>query len=184
MKSKCGVAPLPSNINDKNSLKFDDEEKANILQNQFSSVFTHEPEGDIPRIANRTDSSISGLYVTEEIVLNELTNLNVNKSRGSDEVHPRMLIELADCTAGPIALLFNLTIKYGIIPKYWKWAYMSPIYKNGPRTNAENYRTISLTPILCKIMECFVKERVVKHLLEKKLFSTKQFGFISGRSTT
>ena len=61
LKTKCGVAPLLSNINDKNSLKFDDEEKVNILQNQFSSVFTHEPEGDIPRIASRTDSSISGL---------------------------------------------------------------------------------------------------------------------------
>ena len=57
LKTKCGVAPLLSNINDTNSLKFDDEEKANILQNQF----THEPEGDIPRIASRTDSSISGL---------------------------------------------------------------------------------------------------------------------------
>ena len=65
LKIKCGVAPLLSKINDKNSQKFDDEEKANILQNQFSSVFTHEPEGKIPRIASRTDSSISGLYVTE-----------------------------------------------------------------------------------------------------------------------
>ena len=55
LKTKCGVAPLLSTINDTNSLKFDDEEKANILQNQFSSVFTHEPEGDIPRIASRTD---------------------------------------------------------------------------------------------------------------------------------
>ena len=70
LKTKCGVAPLLSNINNKNSLKFDDQEKANILQNQFSSVFTHEPECDMPRIASRTDSSISGLYVTEEMVLN------------------------------------------------------------------------------------------------------------------
>ena len=107
------MGSLLSNINDTNSLKFDDEEKANILQNQFSSVFTHEPEGDIPRIASRTDSSISGLYVTEEMVLNQLTYSNVNKSCGSDEVHPRILIELADY----IALLFNLTTKYGIIPK-------------------------------------------------------------------
>ena len=110
--------------------------------------------------------------------------MNVNKSRGPDEVHPRMLIELADYIAGPIALLFNLTIKIGIIPKDWKWAYVSPINKKGPRTNAENYRPISLTSILCKIMECFVRERVMKHLLEKKLLSTKQYWFISVRSAT
>ena len=82
------------------------------------------------------------------MVLNQLTNLNVNKSCGPDEVHLRILIELADYIAGPIALLFNLTIKYGIIPKYWEWAYVSPIYKKkGPQTNAENYRPISLTSI-------------------------------------
>ena len=106
--------------------------------------------------------------------------MNVNKSRGPDELHSRMLIELADY----IALLFNLTIKYGIIPKVWKWACVPSIYKKGPRINAENYRSISLTSILCKIMECFVRERVTKHLLEKKLLSIKQYGFISGRSTT
>ena len=94
-----------------------------------------------------------------------------------------MLKELADYIAGPIALLFNLTIKYDIIPKDWKWAYVSPLYKKVPRTNAENYRPISLTSIPCKIMECFVRERVMKHLLEKKLLLTKQYGFISGRST-
>ena len=118
------------------------------------------------------------------MVLNQLTNLNVNKSCKLDEVHPRMLIELADYIAGPIAILFNLTIKYGIIPKDWKWVFVSPIYKKGPRTNAESYRPISLTSILHKIMECFVRERVMKHLLQKKLLSTKQYGFISGRSTT
>ena len=90
-KTKCDVAPLLSNINHRNSLKFDEEEKANILQNQFSSMFTHEPKGDITRIASRNDSSISGLYVTEEMVLNQLTNLNVNKSCGPDEVHPCIL---------------------------------------------------------------------------------------------
>ena len=184
LKTKCGVAPLLTNSNDKNSLKFNDQDKANILQNQFSSVFTHEPEGEIPRIASRTDSRISNLYVTEEMVLNQLTKLNVNKSCGPDEIHPRMLIELADYIAEPVALLFNLTIKYGIIPEDWKWAYLSPIYKKGARSNAENYRPISLTSILCKIMESFARERLMHHLLEKKLLSTKQFGFITGRSTT
>ena len=101
------------------------------------------------------------------MVLNQLTKLNVNKSCGPDEIHPRMLIELADYIAEPVALLFNLTIKYGIIPEDWKWAYLSPIYKKGARSNGENYRPISLTSILCKIMEIFVRERLMHHLLEK-----------------
>ena len=51
------------------------------------------------------------------------------------------------------------------------------------KNNAENYRPISLTSIICKIMESFIKERVVAHLISNNLLSSKQFGFISGRST-
>ena len=68
------------------------------------------------------------------MVLNQLTNLNVSKSCGPEEIHPRMLIELADYIVGPVAFLFNQTVKYGIIPKDWKWTYVSPIYKKGSRT--------------------------------------------------
>ena len=50
-----GIAPLLENINDKKSIKFDDNEKANILQKQFSSIFTQEPEEEIPSVNKRTD---------------------------------------------------------------------------------------------------------------------------------
>ena len=47
LKTKSGVAPLLSDPKDSNSMKFDDTDKANLLLNQFSSVFTSEPEGEI-----------------------------------------------------------------------------------------------------------------------------------------
>ena len=50
MKTKTGVAPLLENIADKSSLKFGDDEKARILQKQFTSVFTKEPPGDVPSL--------------------------------------------------------------------------------------------------------------------------------------
>ena len=71
----------------------------------------------------------------------------------------------------------------GDIPTEWKSANVSPIYKKGSKNKAENYRPISLTSIICKIMESFIKERVVAHLISNNLLSSKQFGFISGRST-
>ena len=46
LKSSSGVSPLFENPKDKSSLKHDDHEKANILQKQFCSVFTHEPKGE------------------------------------------------------------------------------------------------------------------------------------------
>ena len=49
LKTKTGVAPLLLDVKDKKSLKFDDIEKANILQSQFTSVFVKEPGGEIPK---------------------------------------------------------------------------------------------------------------------------------------
>ena len=56
LKTKTGVAPLLSDPKDSSSMKFDETEKANLLLNQFSSVFTREPEGTIPRLGSERSS--------------------------------------------------------------------------------------------------------------------------------
>ena len=112
-----------------------------------------------------------------------LALLNINKSCGPDEIHPRMLIELADLISGPLALIMNKTLREKQIPNDWKKANVSPIFKKGARNRAENYRPISLTSIVCKLMESIIKEAVMSYVLSNKLLSPKQYGFISGRST-
>ena len=174
---------LLENNADKDSTKFDDTEKANILQKQFSSVFTREPSGSIPSIPLRTTEVVNNLQISVGMVLSELKKLNVNKSCGPDAVHPRMLKELADLIAVPITFLLNRTLEKNEIPLDWKMAYVSPIFKKGARNRAENYRPISLTSIVCKIMESLVKEAVLTHMISNDLLSKKQYGFISGRST-
>ena len=124
------------------------------------------------------------MVITEDMVQKELRNLNPNKTCGPDDIHSRMLIELADLLAGPITLLFNQSFENSTLPREWKQAFISPIFKKGSKSNAENYRPISLTSILCKIMESFIRERVLMHLRDQNLLSDKQYGFISGRSTT
>ena len=57
LKTKSGVAPLLENPQEKDSMKFSDFDKANILQNQFSSVYVKEPEGDIPILSNTNEHS-------------------------------------------------------------------------------------------------------------------------------
>ena len=137
----------------------------------------------MPLLSNRSEASICHFNVTEEMVHDELLNLNINKSCGPDEIHPRLLKELAATISKPIAFLFNKSLQYGKVPLDWKKANVSPIYKKGARNRAENYRPVSLTAILCKIMEKFVKEAVINHIMTNNLLSTKQYGFISGRST-
>ena len=58
------------------------------------------------------------------------------------------------------------------------------MFKKGCRNVAANYRPISLIVITCNILERFIRDKVVTHLYEENLLSNKQYGFISGRSTT
>ena len=88
-------------------MKFDDLEKASILLGQFSSVFTREKPGDIPRLECRTDSKLCSLDLTTEMVLKELQGININKSCRPDGIHPRLLLELAEIIATPVTMLFR-----------------------------------------------------------------------------
>ena len=113
-----------SNQEDRASMKFTDEEKANILQKQFASVFIDEPAGGIPILTSRTNSRIADLVIMIDMVKKELVCLNTNKSTEHDGIHPRLLKELAQ---------HNKLIKGSQLPSDWKMAYISPLFKKGSR---------------------------------------------------
>ena len=85
---KDGIAPLLEDKADKSSLKFSDEEKARMLQKQFSSVFTKEPPGDVPSLGKVTESLLSNFIISEKMVEDEIKILKVTKSPGPDGIHP------------------------------------------------------------------------------------------------
>ena len=92
LKSTSGVSPLLENPDDKSSLKHDDHEKANILQKQFCSVFTDEPQGELPDFPARTETKIDDLLVTEEMMKKRIKLLDTNKSFGPDETCLHILV--------------------------------------------------------------------------------------------
>ena len=183
MKTVTSVSALLEDVNDPSSIKYTDKAKSDILQRQFLSVFTVEPDDEIPDAPQLTET-IPELRVSEENVRELLMSINVNKTTGPDELHPKMLKELPCCLIAPITSLFNSTLSSGVLPNDWKLGRISPIYKKGSKKHAENYRPISLTAILCKLMEKLIRSHLMEHLKKHKLLSSKQFGFISGRSTT
>ena len=114
----------------------------------------------------------------------KIRNLDINKACGPDDIHPQMLVELNDSISAPLAMIFNKTMSTGKIPNDWKMAFVTAIYKKGPKNRPENYRPISLTSIICKLMETLIKDAVMKHVIENDLLSKCQHGFVPGRSTT
>ena len=127
----------------------------------MSSVFTIEPDGDIPHIPPvKLRHNMEELTIDEEMIKKRLDNLNVCKSVGPDGVHPRLLKELSNHLCKPLARLFNNSLAVGELPKEWKQRRISAIFKKGNRKNVGNYRPVSLTSIICKCMEQCVKDHV------------------------
>ena len=167
------------------SLTTDDGDKANILINFFSSVLTIEDMHNLPNIPpgkNSNGKFVSDLSVTEEQVKDKLKNLNPNKSPGPDKLYPRALKELCEELAAPLAVLFNKSLDKGVLPSEWKLAEITAIFKKGNKTSPNNYRPVSLTCILCKVLESFVRDVVQNHMETLKLYSKCQHGFRKGKS--
>ena len=116
-------------------------------------------------------------------MLKKLLALNPSKSCGPDQMHPRMLKELANEIAPALTELFNKSLEEGVVPLDWRVAAVSPIFKKGKKCMAENYRPVSLTSIVCKVLEGLVREAMIEYLTARNLLSPKQFGFLGKRST-
>ena len=163
----------------------DDKAKADQFQSYFGGVYTSEPDGNMPPFDERLyDDAISELIITDEMVLKKLKKMKINKSPGPDQIHPRVINEIAPEICEPLKIIFQKSLDTKTLPDEWKHAQVTAIYKKGAKTQAQNYRPVSLTCILCKILESIVRDQIINHMVENNLFSPKQFGFISGRSTT
>ena len=79
-------------------------------------------------------------------------------------------------------MLFNKSLEKGVVPKEWKYAEVTAIFKKGNKTDPGNYRPVSLTCICCKIMEQFIRDKIVEHMTENNLYSKCQHGFRKNRS--
>jgi hypothetical protein len=108
--------------------------------------------------------------------------LNTNKSTGVDKVHPKVLKECSNSIAKPLSILFNRSYSGGIVPKLWLHANVTPLFKKGDKLNPSNYRPISLTSIVCKIMESLIRDSMMKHLIDNNLIIKEQHGFVPKKS--
>ena len=109
--------------------------------------------------------------------------MNPNKSPGPDGLHPKLLKSCSTTLANPLRILFEKTLFEGILPDDFKIAEVRPIFKKGVTSNPGNYRPVSLTSVICKLFETFIKNALNSHLLHNNILSDVQFGFVSGRNT-
>jgi hypothetical protein len=177
-KDSQGVSSLK-----KNGLTFcEPQAKANILNDQFSSVFTKEDLDNKPFLPPSSTPSMNRIKVTQNGITKLLQNLKPNKSGGPDQI-PARLLKLAACELTPgLTSFFQLSLDSGKIPTEWKSATVAPVFKKGNRSSPANYRPISLTCITCKILEHVIFSSIMAHFDSHQILTDCQHGFRKRRS--
>jgi hypothetical protein len=179
-KGASTVGPL---ANGSGELIADPQMMAEIFNNQFCAVFSQEDMQSIPVIPEHeiVNCSLENIEISAGQIESKLARLREDKAPGPDELHPRLLKMLGSSLTHPLLIIFRKSFEEAVIPTDWKCANISPIYKKGTRSEPLNYRPVSLTSQIGKLMETVLKENIVTHL-ENNILNNSQHGFRSGRS--
>ena len=156
----CGVASLEVNGIMYNKC----EDKASVLNEYFTSVFTKEDTSNIPSLDSYSFPDISPITITNAGVLALLSNLKIHKASGPDKIPASLLKNLATSLAPALTMIFKASLSQSSLPSEWKIANIVPIFKKGNRNNPGNYRPVSLTCICSKLLEHIVYSHIFSHL--------------------
>ena len=158
-------------------------EISNILNTHFSKIG--------PSLASQIKETSSNFtdYVTpaEHIfnlakvscqeVFNLIQKIPSNKASGLDNISARLLKEASPIVTRSLTFIINQSITTGIFPNAWKRARVSPIFKEDLRTDPNNYRPISVLPVVSKLIERVVFNQLYEYLNSNNLLTESQSGF-------
>ena len=123
------------------------------------------------------------LEISEECVLSQLRNLKSGKAVGLDGIQARLLKDSADIVVKPVTFIINTSLRTSKVPCDWKSARVIPLFKKGKADEMDNYRPISILPVLSKVLERPVHIQLYKYLQQYKILSPYQCGFRKCHST-
>jgi hypothetical protein len=178
-QESCGIPPL---IDEYGYLRSEAKNKAEILNNQFKSVFTVEDTSNFPDKGASPYTEMRNIKVDKNGIQKLLMDLNPNKATGPDQIPAYILKTGAEELAQILTILFQLSLDQGQVPNEWREAWVTPIFKKGDKHQPSNYRPISLTSIVCKVLEHVVHSNVMRHFDRNKILNDAQHGFRKARS--
>ena len=180
IRSKTGIEDLKRADG---SLTQTDQEKADLLSDFFSSVFQTEDCSSLPSLPRQWEGPfLERVEISPALVEERLRSLKISTSPGPDQIPSRVLRELASPLSVPICTLFEKSLVGGSLPSEWKQASVVPIHKSGSRQEPSNYRPVSLTSVLSKVLEGVVRDRLMNFLMETRQLHDAQHGFLPRRS--
>ena len=191
LNNTCGrkhnlVSPKAINFN--NEL-VTDVVKLSELFNHFFVNIANDITKDLPQQCpqpNLIEYTPFSMYLTPTSTLEVrqiIESLKSYKSRGIDDIAAEVYKTLQDDVLNAITNMINNSLIMGIFPDCLKVAKVFPVFKTGDRQSLNNYRPISVLPVLSKVFERVLYKRLYTFMETFKLFSENQFGFRTKRST-
>ena len=162
---------------------FEPKIQADILNRYFGSVFGADSRVETVSGA-REEDDLQIVYFDPEEIKKKVLQMKSRSSPGPDKITPIVLKECIELLKLPLSILFNMSIQEGVVPDDWRIANVTPIFKKGQKCDPSNYRPISLTSHVGKLMERIISDKLKKHLQEHNLLNEAQHGFRQKRSTS
>lgn len=125
-----------------------------------------------------------GLFISRQEVEKAIDSLKTKKAQGVDEIPGNCAKDLKNVIALPLTWLFNSVIETGKIPEPWRISRIVPVLKKGDKKCIGNYRPVSNTSTLSKILERCLINKLVGFFDYDKLMGDHQHAYRPGRSTT
>ena len=163
------------------------------VANKFNTFFVNVGESlanEIPFI-DRCPSEYIKVEISENFFVSAVTEDEIGKiicnfkdsAAGWDDLRPRIMKLIQSCIKRPLTHICNRSFVTGIFPSELKIANVVPIFKSGDDMVFSNYRPVSVLPVLSKILERLMYNRLILYINRHDLLYEYQFGFQKGKST-
>ncbi|CAB4037008.1 Hypothetical predicted protein [Paramuricea clavata] len=148
-----------------------------------NTVWENHDHKKLSKRINQKELQFTFEKVSASNMVKLLRQLKASKASGYDGIPTSMIKDGAEELAVPLTYLINSCLEQSVFPDTEKYAKIIPVYKSGKRSSMDNYRPISILPVLSKVFERVVQKQLYEYLEKNSLLSPNQFAFRKHRST-
>ena len=114
-------------------------------------------------LLKRTNQHLNFETVHEETIIKHMNELKNKNSTGKDGISSKLLKAIKTSLIKPLTLIFTQMLITGIFPERLKIAKVLPLYKKDDKELLNNYRPISLLPVILKIFERIIYNQLYSY---------------------
>ena len=156
---------------------------ASIGEMNKTNTVEHMDSSYTDYLTNQIDSNFAFRLIDNRYTLKIIKDIKMSLSNGHDGISPELLKLVNDDISSCITLIINQSLTSGIFPDKLKIAKVTPVHKTCDKKHINNYRTISVLPVISKVFETVIFDQLTEYFTNNNLFNSQQYGFRKNEST-